>query len=163
MGVGRANRARGAEKFKRAPPAQAPTIVHVNDRQQCTVYIDINHWSALGRADAGNPDTIGANAVRHTASGKDGGTFTARLLDLPGEYVLGMVEDSGSDWDGNLQDSARDASGLYLVLAISADCAGCTANGTNARSGSGSTTPLPAARLRLHKQMRRARCQRAPG
>jgi len=65
---------------------------------------------------------IGANAVRHTGGGSDGGIFTARVLDLPGEYVLGVVEDGGSDWDGNLQDSAREASGLYLVIALSTDC-----------------------------------------
>ena len=65
---------------------------------------------------------IGANAVRHTGSGSEGGIFTARLLDVPGEYVLGVVEDGGSDWDGNLKDSAREASGLYLVLALSVDC-----------------------------------------
>jgi hypothetical protein len=65
---------------------------------------------------------LGANAVRHSGSGHDGGTFTARLLDLPGEYVLGVVEDGGSEWDGNLHGSARDASGLCLVLALSADC-----------------------------------------
>jgi hypothetical protein len=65
---------------------------------------------------------LGANAVRHSGSGHDGGIFTARLLDLPGEYVLGVVEDGGSKWDGNLHGSARDASGLYLVLALSADC-----------------------------------------
>jgi hypothetical protein len=63
-----------------------------------------------------------ANAVRHSASGRDGGTFTARLLDLPSQYVLGVIEDGGSEWDGNLQSSARDASGLFLVLAMSADC-----------------------------------------
>ena len=33
------------------------TIVRVNDHKPRTVYIDINHWYALGRADAGNPDT----------------------------------------------------------------------------------------------------------
>jgi Domain of unknown function (DUF5753) len=65
---------------------------------------------------------LGANAVRHSGSGQGGGIFTARLLDLPGEYVLGVVEDGGSQWDGNLHGSARDASGLYLVLALSADC-----------------------------------------
>jgi hypothetical protein len=31
--------------------------VRVNDLKPRTVYIDINHWYALGRADAGNPDT----------------------------------------------------------------------------------------------------------
>ena len=40
---------------------------------------------------------LGANAVRHSGSGSAGGTFTARLVDLPGEYVLGVIEDGGSD------------------------------------------------------------------
>ena len=31
--------------------------MHVNDHKPRTVYIDINHWYALGRADAGAPDT----------------------------------------------------------------------------------------------------------
>jgi serine/threonine-protein kinase RsbW len=65
---------------------------------------------------------LGANAVRHSGSGHAGGMFTVRVLDLPGQYVLGVVEDGGSGWDGNLRGSARDASGLCLVLALSADC-----------------------------------------
>jgi serine/threonine-protein kinase RsbW len=65
---------------------------------------------------------LGGNAVRHSGSGRNGGTFTARLVDLPGRYVLGVVEDGGSDWDGNLPGSARDASGLYIVMNLSADC-----------------------------------------
>jgi len=65
---------------------------------------------------------LGANAVRHSGSGQDGGLFTARLLDVPDEYVLGLIEDGGSGWDGDLLASARNASGLHLVLALSADC-----------------------------------------
>jgi serine/threonine-protein kinase RsbW len=65
---------------------------------------------------------LGANAVRHSGSGRDGGTFTVRLLDVPGQYVLGEIVDGGSDWDGDLQGSARNASGLCLVLALSAAC-----------------------------------------
>lgn len=65
---------------------------------------------------------LSANAVRHSGSGRDGGTFTARLLDVPGHYVLGEIVDGGSDWDGDLQRSARDASGLYVLLALSAAC-----------------------------------------
>jgi serine/threonine-protein kinase RsbW len=65
---------------------------------------------------------LAANAVRHSRSREDGGTFTARLLTVPGEYVLGEVEDGGSDWDGDLRGSARDASGLFLVLNLAAAC-----------------------------------------
>lgn len=65
---------------------------------------------------------LGANAVRHSRSREASGTFTARLLDVPGQYVLGEIEDGGSDWLGDLQQSARDASGLDLLLKLSADC-----------------------------------------
>jgi serine/threonine-protein kinase RsbW len=65
---------------------------------------------------------LAANAVRHSRSREDGGTFAARLLAVPGEYVLGEVEDGGSDWDGDLRGSARDASGLFLVLNLAAAC-----------------------------------------
>jgi anti-sigma regulatory factor (Ser/Thr protein kinase) len=41
---------------------------------------------------------LATNAVRHSAS-RDG-TFTARLLHIPGDYVFGEVEDGGSRWDG---------------------------------------------------------------
>ena len=51
-----------------------------------------------------------------------GGTFTVRLLNAPGRYVLGEVLDGGSDWDGDLQRSVRDTSGLYLVIALSTAC-----------------------------------------
>jgi serine/threonine-protein kinase RsbW len=63
-----------------------------------------------------------ANSIRHSRSGEDGGMVAVRLLDVPAEYVLGEVVDGGSDWDGDLSRSARDASGLYLVLSLSADC-----------------------------------------
>jgi serine/threonine-protein kinase RsbW len=65
---------------------------------------------------------LAANAVRHSRSGEEGGTFTARLVDIPGEYVLGGIEDGGSDWAGDLRDSARHASGLHILLALSSDC-----------------------------------------
>lgn len=63
---------------------------------------------------------LAANAVRHSRSGREGGTFTARLLNVPGQYVLGEIEDGGSDWGGDLQRSARDASGLYILLNLTA-------------------------------------------
>jgi len=63
-----------------------------------------------------------ANAVAHSASGKPGGKFTVRLQHFRGEYVRGEVEDEGSHWDGNLWDSARDASGLFLVVKLASAC-----------------------------------------
>lgn len=65
---------------------------------------------------------LAANAVRHSGSSRVGGTFTARLLDVPGQWVLGEVVDGGSSWDGDLERSARDASGLQILLALSAAC-----------------------------------------
>ena len=65
---------------------------------------------------------LGANAVRHSRSREAGGTFTARLLDVPGQYVLGEIEDGGSDWGGDIRGSARKASGLDLLLRLSAAC-----------------------------------------
>jgi hypothetical protein len=63
---------------------------------------------------------LAANAVRHTRSGQDGGTFTVRVWGIPGKWLIGEVEDGGSDWDGNLRASARNASGLNIVIALSA-------------------------------------------
>ncbi len=71
---------------------------------------------------------LAANAVRHSASREHGGTFTARLLHLPGHFVLGEIEDGGSSWDGDLEGSARDASGLFVVLTLASAC-GVTVDG----------------------------------
>jgi serine/threonine-protein kinase RsbW len=65
---------------------------------------------------------LGGNAVRHSRSRGADATFTARLLDVPGQYVLGEIEDGGSDWTGDLQGSARKASGLDLLLKLSDAC-----------------------------------------
>ena len=71
-------------------------------------------------------EELAANAVR--ASRERGGTFTARLLHVPGDYVLGEIEDGGSIWDGDLEGSARDASGLFVVLNLTSAC-GVAADG----------------------------------
>lgn len=65
---------------------------------------------------------LSANAVAHSASGKPGGKFIVRLQHFRGQYVWGEVEDDGSRWDGSLQDSARNASGLYFVLHLVSEC-----------------------------------------
>jgi hypothetical protein len=62
---------------------------------------------------------LGANAVRHTASGTDGGTFTVRVKGFAGRWLLGEVEDMGSSWHGDLGRSARDASGLNIMTTVS--------------------------------------------
>jgi len=65
---------------------------------------------------------LGGNAVKHSRSREASGTFTARILDVPGQYVLGEIEDGGSDWSGDIRGSARNASGLDLLLRLSAAC-----------------------------------------
>lgn len=65
---------------------------------------------------------LSANAVAHSASGNPGGKFTVRLQHFPGQYIWGEVEDDGSDWDGKLRDSAREASGLFLVIKLASAC-----------------------------------------
>jgi anti-sigma regulatory factor (Ser/Thr protein kinase) len=65
---------------------------------------------------------LSANAVAHSRSSRPGGKFTVRLRHLPCYCVQGEVEDQGSAWDGNPGASARDASGLFLVLKLASDC-----------------------------------------
>jgi Histidine kinase-like ATPase domain len=65
---------------------------------------------------------LSANAVAHSKSREPGGQFTVRLQHVRDEYVCGEVEDEGSDWDGNLPDSARKASGLFIVLNLASAC-----------------------------------------
>jgi hypothetical protein len=65
---------------------------------------------------------LSANAVAHSKSREPGGRFIVRLQHVRGEYVCGEVEDEGSYWDGNLPDSARNASGLFLVLNLATAC-----------------------------------------
>lgn len=65
---------------------------------------------------------IAANACEHSRSGKSGGKFIVRLQHSPGACVLGEVEDEGGPWDGDLNASARDRSGLSLVLALASAC-----------------------------------------
>jgi two-component sensor histidine kinase len=59
---------------------------------------------------------LSTNAVAHSSSGRPDGKFTVRFQHFPGRYIWGEVEDEGSGWDGSLRDSARDASGLFLVI-----------------------------------------------
>ena len=74
---------------------------------------------------------LSANASAHSRSSRPGGKFTVRLRHLPCYCVHGEVEDEGSTWDGNLDASARNASGLFLVLKFASACgvAPGTANG----------------------------------
>jgi serine/threonine-protein kinase RsbW len=65
---------------------------------------------------------VAANACQHSSSGKPGGKFIVRLQHSPGACVLGEVEDEGGPWDGDLKTSARDRSGLSLVLALASGC-----------------------------------------
>ena len=66
---------------------------------------------------------LSANAVVHSRSGRAGGEFVVRLQHAPGDYVTGEVEDAGSeDWDGDLAASAREQSGLFMVMALASAC-----------------------------------------
>ena len=64
---------------------------------------------------------LSANAVLHSDSGKNGGTFTVRAQHADG-YVRGAVEDQGSDWPGELSAAATCPHGLYLLLNLASAC-----------------------------------------
>src|SRR5205823_5367068 len=65
---------------------------------------------------------LAANAIRHSASGAPGGSFTVRLRHACGDHVRAEVQDQGSDWDGDLAASARHPHGLGLVMALATAC-----------------------------------------
>jgi len=61
--------------------------------------------------------------VLHSRSGRPGGEFSVRLQHAPGDCVWGEVEDAGSEeWDGDLAASAREQSGLFIVMALAWAC-----------------------------------------
>jgi hypothetical protein len=55
-GIGDRRAAPAAKKIRGGLSTRIPTISRVNDQKRRTVYLDINHWYALGRADTGDPD-----------------------------------------------------------------------------------------------------------
>ena len=62
---------------------------------------------------------LSANAVVHSRSGLAGGAFIVRVQHAPGGCVWGEVEDAGSEeWGGDLAVSARERSGLFIVMAL---------------------------------------------
>lgn len=63
---------------------------------------------------------LAANAVLHSDSHRDGGTFTVRAKISPGEYVLIAVQDDGGPWvdDGNSPGWGR---GLSVVSTLASD------------------------------------------
>jgi serine/threonine-protein kinase RsbW len=63
-----------------------------------------------------------ANAIAHSASGQPGGTFAVRVRHAHGDRVHAEVRDGGSDWHGDIGRSASGPHGLYLLLALAADC-----------------------------------------
>lgn len=65
---------------------------------------------------------LSANAAGHSRSGRPGGKFIVRLQHAPGDCLWGEVEDEGSSWDGDLAASARDRSGLFLVMKLASAC-----------------------------------------
>jgi hypothetical protein len=65
---------------------------------------------------------LSANAVVHSRTGRPGGEFIVRLQHAR-DCVWGEVEDAGSEeWDGDLTASAREQSGLFIVMALAAAC-----------------------------------------
>ena len=59
----------------------------------------------------------------HSRSGLDGGEFVVRLQHVPCGCVWGEVEDAGSEeWGGDLAASARERSGLFIVMALASAC-----------------------------------------
>jgi hypothetical protein len=63
---------------------------------------------------------LAANAIAHSASGRPGGTFTVRLWHVPSDHVRAEVQDTGSNWHGDIARSADHPHGLYLLLALAA-------------------------------------------
>lgn len=65
---------------------------------------------------------LAANAIKHSDSGRPGGTFTVRLARWPGRGVQAEVRDQGGAWPGDLPASARSPHGLYLLRPLSTAC-----------------------------------------
>jgi serine/threonine-protein kinase RsbW len=65
---------------------------------------------------------LSANAIVHSDSGINGGTFTVRAENFRDSYVWGEVEDEGSSWDGDLSIAARHPHGLYLLEQLASEC-----------------------------------------
>jgi serine/threonine-protein kinase RsbW len=74
---------------------------------------------------------LSANAVLHSRSGEPGGAFAVRLQHRPGDSVWGEVEDEGSSWDGDLAASARDRSGLFIIVRLATVWAGAGGSARN--------------------------------
>ena len=82
---------------------------------------------------------LSANAVMHTRSGQASEEFIVRLQHGPCNCVCGEVEDVGSEeWGGDLAASARERSGLFIVMALASACGVAARPGVAARSGSAS-------------------------
>lgn len=64
---------------------------------------------------------LAANAVLHSDTRKDGGTFTVRTEISPRDYVLIEVEDDGGPWIERSHHSTG-GRGLYIVSALASDC-----------------------------------------
>ncbi|MGH3192670.1 MAG: ATP-binding protein [Streptosporangiaceae bacterium] len=66
---------------------------------------------------------LSANAVVHSRSGRASGEFIVRLQHAPCRCVWAEVEDAGSEeWGGDLAASARERSGLFIVMALASAC-----------------------------------------
>jgi anti-sigma regulatory factor (Ser/Thr protein kinase) len=66
---------------------------------------------------------LSANAVVHSRSGQTGEQFIVRLQHATDDCIWGEVEDAGSqEWGGDLAASARERSGLFIVMALASAC-----------------------------------------
>ena len=111
-------RARGGGLWEQAFPGVADQVSHVRSAVRalldgCPAADDVVQLLS----------EMSANAVAHSRSGLRGGKFIVRLQHAPGDCVSGEVEDAGSEeWDGDLAASAREQSGLFIVMALASAC-----------------------------------------
>jgi len=111
-------RACGDWLWEQAFPGAADQVRHVRSAvrallDDCCAEEDVVHLLS----------ELSANAVVHSRSGRAGGEFIVRLQHAPGDCIWGEVEDAGSEeWDGDLAASAREQSGLFIVMTLASAC-----------------------------------------
>lgn len=110
--------ARGDWLWERAFPGSADQVRHVRAAVRdlldgCSAEETVVHLLS----------ELSANAVLYSRSGRPGGEFIVRLRHAPGDRVWGEVEDAGSEeWGGDLAASARERSGLFIVMTLAWAC-----------------------------------------
>jgi anti-sigma regulatory factor (Ser/Thr protein kinase) len=116
-------------------PASPPTITYLGPRHTVAIFRGKPEEVSRMRADLRReldrcPVTdeiilcaseLAANAVLHSDTRKDGGTFTVRTEISPRDYVLIEVEDDGGPWIERSRHSTG-GRGLPIVSALASDC-----------------------------------------